>query len=102
MKRELIEALIDELRENFEALDLKSPYNIREKRCESLSMILILPDQWQQVKWGVDVFSRYGLENTTDNALMVSESDLRNLAKHILSQGKYPAKGERVQHPSIH
>ncbi len=102
MKRELIEKLIDELKENFKRLDLCSPYKIDEKRCEDLSMHLLLPDHWQKVKWAVDVCRRYDLDNTTDNALFLTESGFRILAKHILSEGKYPAKGEQVQHPSIH
>ena len=102
MKKELIEQLIDELKENFKKLDLCSPYRVDEKRCEDLSMHLLLPDHWQKVKWGVDVCRRYDLENTTDNALFLTESGFRNLAKHILSEGKYPVKKEGGQPASIH
>ena len=100
MKKELIEALIDELKENFEGLDLKSSFQIKEKKCEDLSMRLLLPEDWQKVRWAVDVFSRYGLPNTQENALRLTECGLRSLAKIILEEGKYPAKVD--QHPSIH
>ncbi|MBP5399246.1 MAG: hypothetical protein J6Y53_02375 [Alphaproteobacteria bacterium] len=101
MKKELIDKLVEELKENFEELDLQSPRNLRRED-DDLSMLILLPDHWQKVKWAVDVCRRYDLENTTDTALFLTEAGFRCLAKRILSEGKYPAKGENVQHPSIH
>ena len=101
MERKKIEALIDELKENFVKLDLRSSYNVAEdKRCVDLSMQILLPECWQKVKWAVDVCNRYGLENTTENSLLLAEGCLRSLAKHILSEKKYHSVTE--QHPSIH
>lgn len=102
MEKEKIEALINELKENFANLDLRSTRNVLSENCDDLSMHILLPDYWQKVKWSVDVCRRYGLKNTTNNALMLTECGFRTLAKHILSEGKYPAKEEGGQPASIH
>lgn len=100
MEKQKIEALIVELRKNFADLDLQATRDVMKEECDDLSMHVLLPDHWQKVKWAVDVFRRYGLENTNESAIILTESGFRSLAKYILCEGKYPPKAE--QHPSIH
>jgi hypothetical protein len=100
MEKQKIEDLMKELRQNFADLNLQATRDVMKEECDDLSMHVLLPDHWQKVKWAVDVFRRYGLENTTENALKLTESGFRSLAKHILGEKKHLAKGE--QHPSIH
>ena len=88
MRKEKIEKTIEELKDLFASLELHASHDIRKEGLENMSMLLILTDHWQKVKWGIAVSRKYGLENTTDNALFLAEACLRSLAKHILTEGK--------------
>lgn len=98
MRKEKIEKTIEELKDLFANLELHASHDIRRDGLEDMSVLILLPEHWQKVKWAVAVARKYELENTTDNALFLTEACLRTLAKHILTEGK-PRKREQA---SIH